>query len=326
MDIALAIIAPLFAACVILLVAYIRARKRVVNLTAQTQQALRMTMQQQQLLREHTHASVLKDEFIATASHELRTPLTSIRGSLGLLSVLPCQTEPKAQNLLRIALSNTDRLVRLITDLLDLARMESDHSSLRLERCSLRELVTQAVETMASMADAAEVFVDVLPPRGETILFNGDPDRILQLLCNLLSNAIKFSPLRASIRVSADIIADDFVLRIRDHGRGIPAAKLESVFGRFQQVEDSDSRDKGGTGLGLAICRSIAVQHGGTLWAERNDAQTPGREGCTFVLQLPRIVAVEDTAAEFVPIPLADHPAGLPEFGSEILAAEIGPQ
>ncbi|MEO7028441.1 MAG: ATP-binding protein [Acidobacteriaceae bacterium] len=296
MDIALAVIAPLFAACVFLLIAYGRARKQIVKLAAQTQQALRMTMQQQQMLREHTHAGVVKDEFIATVSHELRTPLTSIRGSLGLLSAMPGQTDPKAQNLLRIALSNTERLVRLINDILDLARMESDHSSLRLQRCSLPELIVQAVETMTPMADAAEVYVEVFPARGETILFNGDPDRILQLLCNLLSNAVKFSPPGASIRVQTSVIADDFVLRIEDRGRGIPAEQLESVFDRFQQVEDSDSKTKGGTGLGLAICRGIAVQHGGAIWAERNDTEAPGHLGSSFILQLPRLTTLEDNA------------------------------
>ncbi len=296
MDIALAVIAPLLAACVFLLIAYRRARKQVVKLSAQTQQALRMTMQQQQMLREHTHAGAVKDEFIATVSHELRTPLTSIRGALGLLSAMPCHTDPKAQNLLRIALANTERLVRLINDILDLARMESDHSSLQLQRCSLPELIVQAVETITPMADAAEVYVEVFPSRGETILFNGDPDRILQLLCNLLSNAVKFSPPGATIRVLTKVIADDFVLRIEDRGRGIPVEQLESVFDRFQQVEDADSKAKGGTGLGLAICRGIAVQHGGAIWAERNDSETPGRLGSSFNLQLPRLTLLEDTA------------------------------
>jgi signal transduction histidine kinase/CheY-like chemotaxis protein len=301
MTLAYVVIASLLAVCIALLIAYRRAQRSLRDLAAQTQQAIRMTMQQQQMLREHTHLDSIKNEFISTVSHELRTPLTSIRGALGLLSSgMLGKVDAKAQNLLRIATTNTDRLVRLINDILDLERMDSDRSSLQIHRCSLPELIVQATETMAPMAEAACVLVEIVPPaRGVNIVFNGDPDRILQLLCNLLSNAIKFSPAGASIRLFSNIIGNDFVLRVEDGGRGIPAEKLETIFDRFQQVEPSDARQKGGTGLGLAICRSIAVQHGGTIWAERNDAQAPGRAGSTFALQLPRITSADD-----VPLPV----------------------
>ena len=338
MILAYVVISALLAACLFLLHANRRAQNRVKDLSAQAQQAIRMTMQQQQMLREHTHADTLKDEFISTVSHELRTPLTSIRGALGLLSNgIYGKADPKAQNLLRIATTNTDRLVRLINDILDLERMDSDRSSMQIHRCSLRELIVQATETMVPMAEAAGVRVEIVPEfHGQPIIFNGDPDRILQLLCNLLSNAIKFSPPGTSIRLHSSTINDDFVLRVEDSGRGIPAEKLETIFDRFQQVEDSDSRQKGGTGLGLAICRSIAVQHGGTIWAERNDDTIPNRPGSTFVLQLPRVTAVEDPS----PAPTAgailvcDDDAGirhivaehLRKHGYTVLEAERGEQ
>src|SRR3978361_1057332 len=206
------VIVALAAASVSLLIANRRAQVRVKDLSAQTQQAIRMTMQQQQMLREHTHAETLKDEFISTVSHELRTPLTSIRGALGLLSNgIYGKADPKAQNLLRIATTNTDRLVRLINDILDLERMDSDRSSMQIHRCSLRELIVQASETMVPMADAAAVHVQTVPePNPQNITFEGDPDRILQLLCNLLSNAIKFSPPAASIRLLSSTINNDF--------------------------------------------------------------------------------------------------------------------
>jgi signal transduction histidine kinase/CheY-like chemotaxis protein len=301
MTLAYVVIASLLAVCIALLIAYRRAQLALRDLSAQTQQAIRMTMQQQQMLREHSHLDTIKNEFISTVSHELRTPLTSIRGALGLLSSgMLGKVDAKAQNLLRIATTNTDRLVRLINDILDLERMDSDQSSLQIHRCLLAELIVQATETMAPMAEAACVLVEIVPPaRGANIVFNGDPDRILQLLCNLLSNAIKFSPAGASIRLFSSIIGNDFLLRVEDGGRGIPVEKLETIFDRFQQVEPSDSRQKGGTGLGLAICRSIAVQHGGTIWAERNDAKAPNRAGSTFALQLPRITTADD-----VPLPI----------------------
>jgi signal transduction histidine kinase/CheY-like chemotaxis protein len=338
MGFAYLVIAALIAACVALLIVYGRAQRRVADLAAQTQQAIRMTMQQQQMLREHTHAHTLKDEFISTVSHELRTPLTSIRGALGLLSSgVFGQLDTKAQNLLRIASTNTDRLVRLINDILDLERMDSDNSSLQIHRCSLPELIVQAVETMTPMAEAAGVRIEIFaPPSGESIAFDGDPDRILQLLCNLLSNAIKFSPPDAPVRLSSSTAGNDFVLRVEDRGRGIPTEKLETIFDRFQQVEHSDSRQKGGTGLGLAICRSIAVQHGGTIWAERNDFKAPGRAGSTFLLQLPRITAVDEPGPQRAEgaILVCDDDAGirhivaehLRQHGYTVLEAERGDQ
>ncbi len=232
----------------------------------------------------------MKDEFISTVSHELRTPLTSIRGALGLLSagVIGSMNE-KASNLLRIAVTNTDRLVRLINDILDLERMESGRAPLHFRSCDLAELVRQAIETMAPMSDAANVkLVSTIPP----LMLDADSDRILQVLTNLLSNGIKFSPAGSIIQISAETTESSgmMTLRVTDAGRGIPADKLESVFDRFQQVDVADARQKGGTGLGLAICRSIVQQHGGNIWAERN----PGK-GVTLALQLPRSHAVATT-------------------------------
>jgi len=225
----------------------------------------------------------MKDEFISTVSHELRTPLTSIRGALGLLSsgVIGTMNE-KAAHLLRIAVSNTDRLVRLINDILDLERMESGRARLSFRNCNLADLTAQAVETMKPMADAAyvtlETAMDALP-------LDADSDRILQVLTNLLSNAIKFSPRGSTVRVTARAEAADNTvhLRVSDAGRGIPADKLEAVFDRFQQVESADARQKGGTGLGLAICRTIVQQHAGAIWAERNEGA-----GVTLAVRLPR--------------------------------------
>ena len=130
-----------------------------------------------------------------------------------------------------------------------------------------------------------------------------DPDRLLQVLTNLLSNAIKFSPPSSTISVMLRPGANGVTLSVIDQGRGIPEDKLEAVFGRFQQVDASDSRQKGGSGLGLAICRTIVAQHGGRIWAERNPVR-----GTTFRVFLPYKPAPVEDAGVFSDEPAEDAP------------------
>src|ERR1700723_2573744 len=181
----------------ILLIAFLRAQRTTRELAEQPPQAREQHHQHTLQLTQRSELDTLKDEFISTVSHELRTPLTSIRGALGLLSSgIIGDVDAKALNLLRIAVTNTDRLIRLINDILDLQRMESGRATLQLRRCSLTELLDQAVDTMTAMAEGAGVRLRVrsLSEQLQTqVYFDGDPDRILQVLTNLLSNAIKFS-------------------------------------------------------------------------------------------------------------------------------------
>ncbi|WP_268235272.1 PAS domain S-box protein [Silvibacterium dinghuense] len=226
----------------------------------------------------------MKDEFISTVSHELRTPLTSIRGALGLLSHgLLNEVNDKAANLLRIAVSNSDRLVRLINDILDLERMQSGRAPLALRPCAVHELARQVADSMQPVADSAGVTLSV---EAEPISIEADPDRLNQVLTNLLSNAIKFSSRNSRVRIVVGSASEGLALSVIDEGRGIPADKLESIFDRFHQVDASDSRQKGGTGLGLAICRTIVEQHGGRIWAEQNSGT-----GSTFRIVLPAALA-----------------------------------
>ncbi|HKF50487.1 MAG TPA: PAS domain S-box protein [Terracidiphilus sp.] len=222
----------------------------------------------------------LKDEFISTVSHELRTPLTSIRGALGLLSSgILGNINEKAANLLRIAVTNSDRLVRLINDILDLERIQSGKEPITFRGMQLSEVIRQAIDGMQPVADAAGVQLIHDTTQAE---ISGDPDRLLQVLTNLLSNAVKFSPPNTTVSVMMRPGAAGVTLSVIDQGRGIPADKLEAIFGRFQQVDASDSRQKGGSGLGLAICRTIVLQHAGRIWAERNPVR-----GSTFRVFLP---------------------------------------
>ena len=265
--------------------------------------------QQKTKLALRSDLDTVKDEFISTVSHELRTPLTSIRGALGLLSAgMMGNMDPKAQNLLRIASSNTERLIRLINDILDLERMDSGRAPLKLRRCSVQELAREAVDTMTPMADGANIHLELqcLAPR-DSIYFDADADRILQVITNLLSNAIKFSPPSSTVAVQIDSDVNSVLLKVVDHGRGIPLDKLEAVFDRFQQVESADASKKGGTGLGLAICRSIIQQHGGAIWAQPNQSGP----GTTLWVQLSRSARATDTPTPAHIAPPAERGEGL---------------
>jgi signal transduction histidine kinase/CheY-like chemotaxis protein len=288
----------LLAASAGLLFALVRSRRTLQDLTLQLAQAREQQHQHSLQLTQRSELDTLKDEFISTVSHELRTPLTSIRGALGLLSSgIIGDVDAKALNLLRIAVTNTDRLIRLINDILDLERMESGRAPLQIRRCAMRDLAQQAIETMTAMADANTVHLTLEPSTigqaasPEALFFDGDADRILQVLTNLISNAIKFSPPASTVRIHTEANSDSLLLKIADEGRGIPADQLDSIFDRFQQVEPSDARQKGGTGLGLAICRSIVQQHSGSIWAQRNLGP-----GTTLYVMLPRAGRATDIA------------------------------
>lgn len=244
----------------------------------------------------------MKNEFISVVSHELRTPLTSIRGAMGLLAAGLLESNPeKAKRMLDIAVANTDRLVRLVNDILDLERMKSGQVTMRQQMFDLAELMVQASDTMRALAEKEGITLVVEPL---SVQVWGDSDRIFQVLTNLLSNAIKFSERGTSVWFNASIQVDStcpgktrrtLIIRVQDQGRGIPADKLETIFGRFQQVDSSDSRKKGGTGLGLAICRSIMDYHRGQIWAESQ----PGQGSCFYVsLPLPSEIPPEQTLSD----------------------------
>ncbi len=222
----------------------------------------------------------MKDEFISMVSHELRTPLTSIRGALGLLASGFLSAQPQqSQRMLEIALNNTDRLIRLINDILDIERIESGKVIMAKQTGDAANLMSQAVDAVRVMADKAGVNLAVSSVPAHLW---ADPDRIIQILTNLLSNAIKFSAQGSTVWLTATLQGEQILFQVKDRGRGIPTAHLETIFERFHQIDASDSRQKGGTGLGLAICRSIVQQHGGRIWAE-----SVLGEGSTFCFTLP---------------------------------------
>ncbi|KYC35682.1 PAS domain S-box protein [Scytonema hofmannii PCC 7110] len=237
----------------------------------------------------------MKDEFVSVVSHELRTPLTSIHGSLGMLASNLIKPESEqGKRLLQIAVESTERLVRLINDVLDIERIESGKVKMEKQTCNVSELIKEAVNVIQPLADKAEVTLSV-----SSINLNvwADLDRIVQTITNLLSNAIKFSTPGSTVWVGAEMrnghgtigngeilspSSPQVLFTVKDTGRGIPSDKLDSIFERFQQVDSSDSRNHEGTGLGLAICRSIVQQHGGHIWVESTLS-----EGASFYFTLP---------------------------------------
>ena len=227
-------------------------------------------------ISERKEVERVKDEFVSVVSHELRTPLTSIRGALGLLAAGRLDDAPeKRQRMLELAASNTDRLIRLINDILDIERMSSGGVVFERADLSAAAIVEQALEMMRTLAERAGVSL-----RSNVVDLHvfADADRLTQTLTNLIDNAVKYSPAGETIDVSVRRDGGFARFSVRDRGRGIPGALRASVFERFQQVDNSDSREKGGSGLGLAICRSIVEQHGGRIWIE--DGVGPGTVFC----------------------------------------------
>ena len=222
----------------------------------------------------------VKNEFISIVSHDLRTPLASIRGALGLLASGVLANKPEvAKNMLDIASIDIERLVRLVNDILDLERLESNNVNLDRQWCETSDLCRQAVETMQAIASESQI--QIINKCSYSQIF-ADGDRLVQTLVNLISNAIKFSPPQSQVQIRIESLTEAIVFHVSDRGRGIPEKNLESIFERFNQVDASDSRQKGGTGLGLAICQSIVQQHGGKIWVKSKLS-----EGSTFSFSIP---------------------------------------
>jgi PAS domain S-box-containing protein len=231
-------------------------------------------------INQRKQAEQIKDEFISVVGHELRTPLTSIRGSLGLLEGGVLGELPReAAGMLTLAITNTDRLVRLINDILDIERMDAGRIEVELEPVRASELVRQAIDVIQVTATTAKV---MLRRDLEELTVSADADRIVQALVNLLGNAVKFSSRDSEVTISVRAEHGRALFSVKDNGRGIPADRLETIFERFRQVDSSDSREKGGTGLGLTIARGIVEHHGGRLWAESEEGH-----GSTFRFTLP---------------------------------------
>ena len=222
----------------------------------------------------------MKNEFISVVSHELRTPLSSIVGSLGLLVGI---TDLRAdiQTLIRVARDNSQRLVRLVNDILDVEKLEADTMQIHLEPVELQALLDTAIQANQGYADQYGVSLALAPSEGPAWV-EANFDRLMQVMANLLSNAAKFSPRGARVEVRLQRMLGAFRVSVIDTGPGIPEEFKPRVFDRFTQADTSTSRERGGTGLGLAICKMIIDKLGGKIDFD----STPG-VGTTFYFDLP---------------------------------------
>jgi signal transduction histidine kinase/DNA-binding response OmpR family regulator len=224
----------------------------------------------------------LKDEFVATVSHELRTPLTSIAGALGLLNGNAAGKLPdSAKRLLTIAYTNSQRLVRLLNDILDIEKMESGKVVFDFKRVEVRPLVAQTIEANRALAESIGVRIRLVAASA-AVDVRVDPDRLVQAVTNLLSNAIKFSPPGKEVVVAVEARNESVRISVRDHGHGVPDEFKPRIFEKFAQADATDARQKGGTGLGLSIVKQIVDRLDGTV----GFGDAPGG-GAIFHVDLP---------------------------------------
>ncbi len=234
----------------------------------------------------------LKDEFVLTASHELRSPLTSVLGFAELLMLERDSLTSKQVETVEVILDNCRHLVRLLNDLLDLARSDAGRLTIRPQATEVSTLVSDAVRTMRGQTEGrGQTLTERVEPGLPQV--NVEPDRVRQVLLNLLTNAHEYSPEGASISVEARAVEGQVEIAVSDNGPGIPPDQLEHVFERFTRGDAGLTQRVGGTGLGLAISKSLIELHGGTIAARSRVGQ-----GSTFSFRLPAFGAPTPTQAQ----------------------------
>jgi len=238
-------------------------------------------------LTERERVENLKNEFVSTVSHELRTPLTAIAGMLELLDAEVAGPLPgQAKEMVNVAYNNSQRLIRLINDILDIEKIEAGRMPFDLAPLALMPLLERAVSETRSFAEGLNVRVEIKSAPGDAYALV-DSDRMIQVLTNLISNAAKFSPRDGVVTVALGEIDDRWRISVTDRGPGIPESFRRRVFEKFAQADGTDSRRGPGTGLGLAIVKKIVEHLDGTVGF---DTQTS--HGTTFHVDLPRWKAI----------------------------------
>jgi PAS domain S-box-containing protein len=244
-------------------------------------------------ITERRRSEQMKNDFISTVSHELRTPLTSIRGSLGLVAAGAAgEIPPKVAGLIKIAHSNSERLVRLINDILDIEKIESGLMPFEPKPMAIRPLIEQSIEGSGGYLADRNVLV-VLDDRAPGAIASVDPDRLNQVMLNLLSNAIKYSPKDGKAIVRLTRQAGMIRISVVDRGPGIPEAFRSRIFGKFEQADSSDSRQRGGTGLGLSIVKAIVDGLGGSV-----SFDTGPDHGTAFHVNFPELQGDRSSSAQ----------------------------
>jgi PAS domain S-box-containing protein len=268
---------------------------------------------------ERTKLDRMKREFVSVVGHELRTPLTSIQGSLALLnSHVVGELPPRARKMVQIGLDNSERLLRLIGDILDMEKIESGKMEFAFEPVPVGALLERAIEANRAFVDKFGAQLAVEHAEGAEIMVSGDGDRLMQVLANFISNAAKYSPPNGIITLGARLQKGQIRIFVRDQGPGIPHSFHDQMFQKFSQADASDTRQKGGTGLGLSIATAIVECHSGTIGYD-----TAHGEGATFYFDLP-VLQAQTSATQASPLSIparllfcgvaGDHSAALQSF------------
>ena len=221
--------------------------------------------------------------FVSNVSHELRTPLTSVKSYLEALDE-GALTEPVAPDFIKVSLDETNRMMRMVTDLLHLSRIDNESSHLDVELINFTAFITFILNRFDKMRsqDDEKKYELVRDYPINSVWIEIDTDKMTQVIDNILNNAIKYSPDGGKITISMKTTDDQMILSISDQGLGIPKQDLPKIFDRFYRVDRARSRAQGGTGLGLAIAKEIIKQHKGFIWAKSEYGK-----GSTFTIVLP---------------------------------------
>lgn len=240
----------------------------------------RLVTRLEESLAHLTEMNRLKDDFVASVSHELRTPLTSIKGYVGTLLRREAKfSEEQKRDFLETVARQSNRLQRLIEDLLAVSRIESATTSATLTKLPLSKLVQDVLDELRDRIESHPVVVDLDP---SLPLIESDEGKVHQILANLVDNAMKYSDAGAQVTITGHQDQDGVLVTVADQGRGIPPDQQAKIFDRFYQVDQTSTRAVGGTGLGLYICRTMAEALGARIWLDRSD-----ESGSVFAVWLP---------------------------------------
>ncbi len=266
--------------------AILNKRKKYVVVVKDITEKLRLEQELKESYEELKEADRIKTEFISNITHELLTPLTSIKGFVELLNDEAIgRINEEQKKSLGIIHRNSERLIHLIKELVDISHLEKNKLGLQFGLVSINDILSKCVLDMQPLAKEKQIslFQDAPPlPR-----IWGDEERLTQVIINLLANAIKFTPQNGKITVIPHDLTEQVKISIRDTGIGIPPDQLSRIFDRFYQIDGSTKRKYGGTGIGLSICKNIIEKHYGSIWAESDG------NGSTFHILLPKLKTKE---------------------------------
>uniref|UniRef100_UPI003B3B980E hybrid sensor histidine kinase/response regulator n=1 Tax=Siphonobacter sp. TaxID=1869184 RepID=UPI003B3B980E len=228
-----------------------------------------------------------KNEFLAMLAHELRNPMATLSNGLQVLS-LTVATSTQAQSVLEMMTRQTNHLVRMVDDLLDVSRISQGKIELRKERINLVELINQTIEAVRTLVNTKQQKLTVRLP-DTSVQLEGDSTRLMQVVMNLLTNASRYTGPQGNIHLSLEHTGNTALLRVQDTGIGLSPDQLTSIFELFVQIDNSLARSAGGLGIGLTLVKQIVELHGGKV-----EAQSEGSgQGSTFMVSLPTVNEVQ---------------------------------